>query len=64
MSFFESSKMLTNELQDSTYNIDTQNIIANEKLNINITDEAIKDIKKKIISIKNIKNAEIEYIAR
>ena len=64
MSSFESSKTFANELQDSTHNIDIQNIIANEKLNINIINEAIKDMKKKIISMKNIKNIKIKYVIR
>ena len=46
------------------HNIDTQNITANKKLNINIINEAIKDMKKEIISMKNMKNVEIEYVIR
>ena len=64
MSSFKSSKTFVNKLQDSIYDIDIWNIIINKKLNINITDEAIKDIKKEIINMKNMKNAKIEYIMR
>ena len=64
MSFFKSLKIFVNKLQDSTYNINIQNIIINKKLDINIIDEIIKDIKKKIISIKNIKNIKIKYMIK